>query len=156
MKLFAVIIGVSTLAAVPASCSDKRPLTFQVTVMAQIVDTNAQKAGFHTYRFGSTGFKASNGATLTLMYGDFKTNEEAKRFLEWTVQQCFKTLSEEMKKDRDGNPIEYRVELVPEREQSLFEVMWVVGNTTRWIFAKSREDALELEKYYKAPLARHP
>lgn len=80
IKILAVIIATSILLAVPASCSEKRPFTFQITLMAEIVDTNAQKAGFDTYHFGSTSFRGSNNATLTLMYGEFKNTEEAKRF----------------------------------------------------------------------------
>jgi hypothetical protein len=37
---------------------EKKPLTFQPTVMAEIEDTNAAKAGFHTNHFGSTVFQA--------------------------------------------------------------------------------------------------
>jgi len=50
--------------------------------MAEIVDASAQKAGFPTFHVGSTAFKASNGTALTLMYGDFKNTDEARRFLE--------------------------------------------------------------------------
>lgn len=124
--------------------------------MAEIVDTNAQKAGFDTYHFGSTSFRGSNNATLTLMYGEFKNTEEAKRFLEWTAKKASKVLAKEIKKGAAGNPIEYRAELVPEWDHSLVEVMWVVGNMTRWIVTKNREDALQLEKYYRASLARRP
>lgn len=65
-------------------------------------------------------------------------------------------LAKEIKKGAAGNPIEYRAELVPEWDHSLVEVMWVVGNMTRWIVTKNREDALQLEKYYRASLARRP
>ena len=134
---------------IPAKCSDKKPLTFQVTVMADIEDTEAAKAGFHTHHFGSTVYKASNSAILTLMYGYFKGADEAERFLEWNVKKSFKVLSQTTKTDPNGNPIEYRAELVPQWDHSLTEVMWVVGEKVRWIFARNPDDAHELEKQYR-------
>jgi len=119
--------------------------------MAEIDDSSAKKAGFHTHHFGSTVFKASNGATLTLMYGDFKNTDEASRFLQWNANKCFKLLSQETRKDASGNAIEYRAELIPEWDHSSIEVMWVVGSMARWILAKNRPDALELENYYRRP-----
>jgi hypothetical protein len=74
--------AVALLVGVPATASDKKPLTFQVTVTAEIEDASAAMAGFQTHHFGSTVFQASNGSTLTVMYGGFKDVDEAKRFLE--------------------------------------------------------------------------
>jgi hypothetical protein len=150
MRTTSALVIVSTLTLLAsARGSDKKPLTFQVTLMAELVDTNAQKAGFHTSHFGSTVFKASNGAALTLMYGDFKNTDEARRFLEWNAQKCFKVLSQETRKDGKGSAIEYRAEIIPEWDHSSIEVMWVVGGRARWILAKNRPDALELESYYR-------
>jgi hypothetical protein len=155
MAMKIVIVGISAIAllvGIPATCSDKKPLTFQITLMAEIEDTNVAKAGFHTHHFGSTGFKGSNGASLTLTYGDFKDADEARRFLEWNAQKAFKVLSQETKIDGRRKPIEYRAELIPEWDHSSIEVMWVVGDTARWILARHRDDALELEKYYRRSL----
>ena len=88
------------------------------------------------------------------MYGDFKDADEARRFLEWNVQKAFKVLSQETKTEASGKPMEYRAELIPEWDHSSIEVMWVVGDTTRWILARYRDDALQLEKYYKRSLSQ--
>jgi TonB family protein len=135
--------------------SQKKPLTFQPTLAAQIVDTNAAKAGFSTHHFGSACFQASNGATLTVMYGFFKDADEAKRFLDWHARNAFKITSQETKTDMGGKAIEYRSELILEPEHSSIEVMWVAGNVARWITARDHEDALELERYYRQSLARN-
>jgi hypothetical protein len=148
----AVISATALLIGIPATCSDNKPLTFQITLMAEIEDTNVAKAGFHTHHFGSTVFKGSNGASLSLMYGDFKDADEARRFLEWNAQKAFKVLSQETKTDGSGKPIEYRAELIPEWDHSSIEVMWAVGGTARWILTRHRDDALELEKYYRRSL----
>jgi hypothetical protein len=50
--------------------------------------------------------------------------------------------------------MEYRAELIPEWDHSSIEVMWVVERTTRWIHARYRDDALELEKYYRRSLSQ--
>ena len=148
MRTKSALVVVSALILLTfAKGNDKKPLTFQITLIAEIVDTGAQKAGFHTYHFGSTAFKASNDAALTLMYGDFKNTDEARRFLEWNAQKCFKVLSQETGKDAGGNAIEYPAELIPEWDHRSIEVMWVVGSMARWILAKNRPDALELENY---------
>jgi hypothetical protein len=149
-----VMSAVALLVGVPATGSDKKPLTFQITVMAEIEDTNVAKAGFHTHHSGSTVFKGSNGANLTVLYGDFKDADESKRFLEWNIQRAFKVLSQETKTEASRKPMEYRAELIPEWDHSSIEVMWVVGDTTRWILARYRDDALQLEKYYKRSLSQ--
>jgi len=153
------VLALSTavlLLGVPATCSDKKPLTFQSTIVADFEDTKAAKAGFHTHQFGSTAFKSSNGRNLTLTCGDFKDADEAKRFLEWSAQKAFKVLRQYTKRDRSGKPIEYRVGLIPEWDHSSVEVMSAIGSTARWIVARNREDALELEKYYRRSLLPRP
>ena len=136
------------------SPSGNKPLTFRPTLAAQIEDTNAAKAGFSTHHFGSTCFQASNGATVTVMYGHFKVAEEAKRFLDWHAGNAFKIASQETKTDVDGKAVEYRAELIPEQEHPSIEVMWVVGDAARWIIAKDRAEALELERYYRRSLTQ--
>ena len=122
--------------------------------MGEIEDTNATKAGFHTRwwsnaHFGFTAFKASNGNSLTVFYDDFTTPEEAKRFLDWKVENSAKVLSRSTKTDADGKPIEFRAELLPESGPAYVEVIWVVGVAVHWIRASSIDDALELEKQYR-------
>ena len=134
--------------------SQKKPLSFQPTVMAEIEDMNAAKAGFSTHHFGSTVFQASNGTTLTAMYGYFKDAAEAKRFLDWHAQNAFKVASLETKTVTDGRAIEYRAELVPEQDHSSIEVMWVVGDAAKWILAKDRDEVLELENYLRHSVPR--
>ena len=119
MKTTIVAISAAAfLLAAPARCSDKKPLTFQVTLMADVEDSEAAKAGFHTHHFGSTLYKASNGAALTLQYGYLKGADDTKRFLEWNVKKSFKVLREATKTDLNGKPVGYRAELVPKWDHS--------------------------------------
>jgi len=88
------------------------------------------------------------------MYGFFKDAEEAKRFMDWRAGNAFKITSQETKTDKGGKAIEYRSELILDPEHSSIGVMWVGGNAARWIIAKDREDALELERYYRRSQAQ--
>ena len=148
------IAAVLLLSGVSAKCTDKKPLTFQMVAMGEIEDKAATNAGFQTRwwsgaHFGFTGYKASNGNALAIYYDDFDKPEEAKRFLDWKAAKAFKVLSQSTKRDTDGKPIEYRVELVPESDRSDVEVMWVVGVAVHWIYARTVDDALVLEKLYR-------
>lgn len=151
MTAIAVVL---LLSGVSAKCTDKKPLTFQKVAMGEIEDKAATNAGFQTRwwsgaHFGFTGYKASNGNALAIYYDDFDKPEEAKRFLDWKAAKAFKVLSQSTKRDTDGKPIEYRVELVPESDRSDVEVMWVVGVAVHWIHARTVDDALVLEKLYR-------
>jgi hypothetical protein len=150
----AAIAVVLLLSGVSAKCTDKEPLTFQNAAMGEIEDKAATNAGFRTRswsgaHFGFTTYKASNGSALAVYYDDFNKPEEAKRFLDWKAAKAFKVLSQSTKKDTDGKPIKYRVELVPASDRSDVEVMWVVGVAVHWISARTLDDALAFEKLYR-------
>jgi hypothetical protein len=63
--------------------------------------------------------------------------------------KAFKVLSQSTKRDTDGKPIKYRVELIPASDRADVEVMWVVGGAVHWISARTLDDALALEKLYR-------
>ena len=76
-----------------------------------------------------------------VLYDDFTTAEEAKRFFEWKSGRAFKVLKKTTKTDAKGKTIEYHAELVPEDDHSEVEVMWVVGVSVHMVRARSLEDA---------------
>ena len=123
--------------------------------MGEIEDKEATKAGFHTKgwtgaHFGFTSFKASNGKGLLVIYDDFETREEAKRFFDWKVERSFRVLSKTAKTDPNGNA-EYRAELTPELNHQGVELMWVVGRSVHVVRADNLEDASEFEQWYRRP-----
>jgi len=133
--------------------AEERSLTFKNGSMGEIDDAQATKAGFRSpvfdyAHFGFTNFKASNGETLMMLYGDFRSPEEAKHYFDWKVGRASKVLSQAMKTNQKDMRTEYRAELVPESDHSGIEVMWVVGATVHVIRARKLADALELEREY--------
>ena len=114
---FLLLIGVLILSAIGLECrlsgvgqpTGKR-LEFQVLAMGEIVDSEGTKAGFRTVpfskaHFGFTGFKASDGAKLTAMDGQFRSPEEAKRYFEWIVSRCPRSLSEALRLTQKGRSL---------------------------------------------------
>jgi hypothetical protein len=147
----AVIAAALLLSGVSAQCTDKESLTFRVVAMGEIEDKAATNAGFHTQswsgaHFGVTTYKAPHGSALAAYYGDFDNPEEAKRFLDWKAATAFKVLSQSTKRDTNGKPVKYRVELVPASDRPDVEVVWVVGVAVHWISARTLDDALAFEK----------
>jgi hypothetical protein len=152
-RAMAAIALVLVLSSRWVMCADKKPLTYQRVAAGEIEDKAATNAGFHTTHwseahFGFTTYKASTGDALMVFYDDFDKPEDARRFLDWNAGKAFKVLSQLTKKDADGKPVKYRVELVPESDRSDVEVMWVVGVTVHWIKARTLDDALAFEKLY--------
>jgi hypothetical protein len=136
--------------------SDKstgKRLEFHIVAMADYVDEEATKAGFRAARlsnthFGSTEFEASDGETLVAEDCEFRSPEEAKRYLDWKVARSSKILSQGTKTDSKGKSVGYRAEVLLAPDQKQSAVMWTNGATFRQIIAKSLADAMELAKRY--------
>ena len=146
MAGLAVMLLLSSLSARSAD-------NYRCVAMGEIDDKAATNAGFQTKgwsyaHFGFTACKASNGNGWTVFYDDFDKPAEAQRFLDFKAGSAFKVLSRSTKKDADGKPVKYRVELIPKADRSEVDVMWVVGVTVHWITARSLEDATAFEKLY--------
>ena len=142
------------LCRIPAVSGQRKALTFRTASMGEIEDKEATKAGFRTKgwteaHFGFTTFKASNGRGLLVMYDDFESREEARRFFDWKVGRAFRVLSRTVKTESTGNAVEYRAELMPAASNPDKEVLWVVGLSVHLISAAHLDDALELERWYR-------
>jgi hypothetical protein len=146
MAALAIILLLSSLSAKSAD-------NYRCVAMGEIEDKVATNAGFKTKgwsyaHFGFTACKASNGNGWTVFYDDFDKPEEAQRFLDFKAGNALKVLSRSAKRDADGKPIRYRVELIPKSDRSDVEVLWVVGVAVHWITARSLDDATAFEKLY--------
>lgn len=155
---FLLLIGVLILSAIGLECrlsgvgqpTGKR-LEFQVLAMGEIVDSEGTKAGFRTVpfskaHFGFTGFKASDGAKLTAMDGQFRSPEEAKRYFEWIVSRCPKILKRGVKTDSKGKIVGYRAEVLLGVDQKQWAVIRTNGAMFFQIVSDSLADALEFER----------
>ena len=152
-RIIRAIAAAALLVQTLAVRAEDKSLIFKSGSMGEINDTQATKAGFHSpvfsyAHFGFTNFKASNGESLMVLYGDFRNPEEANRFLDWTVGRAFKVLSP-VTTTHAKDTTEYRAEIVPESNHSGVEVIWVIGVAVHRIRARKLADALELESQYR-------
>jgi hypothetical protein len=121
--------------------------------MGEVRDENATQAGFRTRSFsythlGVTAFQASNGAKLTMQYGDFGTAEEATRYFDWYVAKSERVLAQGPKTDSQGSQVGYRAELVPKATEPMSLLIWTDGANVIIIQCGRIADAVELEKQY--------
>jgi len=131
--------------------STGRRLAFRILALCDTVDEEATKAGFRTTNssrahFGCTSFEASDGEKLFASDGEFRSPEEAKRYLDWRVARSSKILTQGIKTDSKGRPVGYRAEVLLTSDQKDSAVMWTNGAMFYQIIAKSLPDAEELEK----------
>ncbi len=99
-----------------AAGDDKKTLTFSLTVMGEIEDTAATKAGFHTSHFNTThlGFhtyEASDGEKVFSHSGHFTDKFEAQRYYDWNLDhRAAEVVRRGDKPDRDGSAVGRRAE----------------------------------------------
>jgi hypothetical protein len=150
----AAMVGVVLLLASLAVGDDKQPLTFHLTVMGEIEDTAATKAGFHTANFRTThlGFhkyEASDGEQVFIDNGDFKYADEAARYFDWTLEKkAAQVVTEEDKRGPDGKAVGRRAEFLAKSatKEKTWVVMWTEGERFHLISAPTLECALVLER----------
>ena len=71
--------------------------------------------------------------------GEFRSWEEAKRYFDWKVARSAKILTQGIKINFKGKPVEYRAEVVLEPDQKQSAVMWTEwGNLSPNYFQVSR------------------
>jgi hypothetical protein len=133
-----------------ADKSSRKRLEFRLIAMADGIDDEATNAGFRTVgdpdtHLGSSKFEASDGETLITYDGEFRSSDEAKRYLDWTLARYSKTLTRAIKTDSQGKSVGYRAEVLlpPDRKESA--VVWTNGVMFFEIIARSLADARELE-----------
>jgi hypothetical protein len=152
--LIGVFIITGYVIAGPKSISEKpsgKRLEFRLVAVGDYVDEDATEAGFRTFgladtHLGSAKYTASNGDMLITYGCEFRSPQEAKRYLDWKVARSSKTVRRGVKTDASGKSVGYRavVLLAPDQKQS--EVMWTSGPFFREIIGTSLADAEEFEK----------
>lgn len=152
----AIISGAVVVILILASLAHsaaKRPLNFQITVMADGEDQEATKAGFQTRNwniahFGYNGYRASDGQRLDSKYGEFRTEDEAKRYFDWSLAKAAQVITEGDTLDHEGNHVGRRAEVSLKPDRSSYAVMWTRGAMFREILANDLAHAIALEKRY--------
>ena len=145
--------GLEARSSSPDKSTGKR-LEFRIVIMGEIIDKEATEAGFRTplfsdeTRLGFTDFEASDGVRVHAEDGEFRTPEEAKRYLDWNVARSSKILAQGIKTDSKRKPVGYRAEVLLAPDQKQSAVMWTSGATFRQMISKSLADAEELAKRY--------
>jgi hypothetical protein len=152
----AVIVFIVILIHAPLAESDgKKPVTFNVTVMGEIVDRAATDAGFRTRLFPDEvhlGFKnldASDGEKLVIRDGEFRTPDEAARYLDWSMQnRADRVIANGKKVNRQGKIVGRRAEVLLKSDSKA--KTWVVAWTEEAyffaVYAPTLECALQVEK----------
>ena len=152
-----VLISVTNWRAGPSTIfgeeSVSKTLKFRVVVMGESVDREAAKAGFRTAGSSETHlsftlFDASDGEKLQIQTAQFLSDEEAKRYFDWTVARAYKVFHQGTKTDAKGRSVGHRAEVMVDPHQKDLAVMWTDGASFRQILAYSLADAEELEKRY--------
>ena len=149
----AIISGAVVVILILASLAHsaaKRPLNFQTTARADGEDQEATEAGFQTLNwdsahFGYNRYKASDGQRLDSKYGDFRTEDEATRYFDWSVAKAAQVITEGDTLDRKGNHVGRRAEVSLKPDRSSYAVMWTHGATFREILAADLAHAIALE-----------
>lgn len=136
------------------AASRGKPLKFEPLVMAEVIDNKASGMGFESFGRGkvvlaTTSFRASDGETLSLQHGRFRSADEARRYFDLRIEKCSKLLNRVKRLDKGGAPIGWRAEIETARENTAHTtaIMWTDGADFRMIFGLM-SDALELEKKY--------
>jgi hypothetical protein len=131
--------------------STGKRLKFSLILVGDWVDEEATNAGFRTAglpntHLGCAEYEASDGKEVFTYGGEFRSPEEAKRYLEWKVARSSKILAHGIKKDSKGKSVGERAEVLLSPDQEDSAVMWTDGAKFREIISKSLADAVELEK----------
>lgn len=99
--------------------------------------------------FSFTSYKAPDGATVTVISGDFSSVEEATAELDFQKKEAQKVIKEEAICGKNGAVIGRRIVTLLEKTQAqaaLAQVAWTEGVTFYLIASPSLEIALEWEK----------
>jgi hypothetical protein len=147
------VVVILVLASLAHSAA-KRPLNFQITARADGEDQEATEAGFQTRNwesahFGYDRYKASDGQRLDSKYGEFRTEDEATRYFDWSLTKAAQVITEGDTLDRKGNHVGRRAEVSLKPDRSSYAVMWTHGAMFREILAGDLAHAIALEKQYE-------
>ena len=157
-KFLAVKSAIAAIALIltvlPICGSAKRkPLTFELIMMADLIDQAGTDAGFRTahsdhVHMGTNSYKASNGNSLSVVYGNFVAEKEAKRYFEWQLGRSAQVTAKGVKKNRVGKVVGFRAEVLVKEDPQQWEVMWTNAAMFRAARGMNLVDAVELERQY--------
>jgi len=142
-----------SLAVAGANASDKKPLKFEITKMADGIDEAATEAGFHTKPWANchlafTLYTASTGGGVSVRSAYFATAEEADRYFQWSLDQAAKVGWEEQNANANGTQAVRRAVLSKGNE---WQLMLTGGGTFRSFTASDRQILLEFGKQFIEP-----
>jgi hypothetical protein len=138
-----------------AQSDEKKLLTFDITVMGEMVDQAATAAGFRTLLFPREvhlGFKnldASDGEKLFIYHGEFKSADEATRYFDWNIRRrAARAIKQGQKTNRDGNIVGRRAQFLGKSpgKTETWVVMWTEEAYFYAVHAPTLECALEVER----------
>lgn len=138
-----------------AESAEKKPLSFHINVMGEIVDRAATEAGFRTRLFPNEvhlGFKnldASDGEEIFIWDGEFRTPDEAARYLDWSVQsRADRVITHGTKVNREGKTVGRRAEVLlrSDSKTKTWVVTWTEEAHFFAVYAPTLECALQIEK----------
>jgi hypothetical protein len=107
----------------------RKPPTFELIMMAELIDQAGTDAGFRTAHsnevsLGANTYKSSNGESLSVVYGNFVTEKEAKRYFEWQLGRSAQVTAKGVKKNRLGTVVGSRAEVLMKEDSQQWEVIW--------------------------------
>jgi len=120
--------------------------------MEEMVDKEATDAGFRTAhasnetRLVLTDFEASDGVRMHYENGQFRSPEEAKRYLHWKVARASRILKQGVNTDSRGKSVGLKAEVVLAADQKDSAVIWTDGATFYEVISESLADAEEFAK----------
>jgi hypothetical protein len=131
----------------------RKPLTFELAMMAELIDQAGTDAGFrtahsHEVNLGANTYTSSSGESLSLVYGNFVTEKEANRYFDWQLGRSARVTSKGVKKNRLGKVVGQRAEVLIKEDPQQWEVMWTNEATFRAARGATLVDAVELERQY--------
>jgi hypothetical protein len=149
----ALVAALATLLLLvpPIAQSDDRPLTFSLARMGDMFDKQAAAAGFRTkipsgVHLGFKEFEAPDGEKLWTHDGEFRTAEEANKYMNWKIHKlAVRGLKETNELNNEGivvgRRVEFWIESAPNKKT--WVVMWTESTKFFIVEAPTRESALE-------------
>jgi len=151
--LFALCIAVG----LQGNASDKKPLKFEIKIMADGWDEAATEAGFRTEwsedcHLGITAYTASTGGGVEVRSAYFATPEEANRYFEWNLGRAAKVIEQRRITNINGKHSERRAVVISKTKS--WQLMLTGGSTFRVFTGSDRKILLEFEKQFIEPNLR--
>lgn len=142
---FVAAFGASSLPQTAKSTGHpKKSMEFEPGTSGELITAGGIELGFTSYR-------SSDDTSLRVLYGHFKTADEARDALDKELSRAAKTVQRSAKFDGTGKIVGERAEALLQpvgNQPCLHAVMWTDGNKYREIRSHSLWHIMELEKVY--------